>query len=60
MENEVLEALAVMDAETGKVLNYWQLVQSSKHKETWSKATANKFGRLANMELEVASKKPTQ
>ena len=25
MENEVHEALAVMDAETGKVFNYWQL-----------------------------------
>ena len=24
MENEVHEALAVMDAEKGKVLNYWQ------------------------------------
>ena len=48
MENEVHEALAVMDAETGKVLNYRQLMQSSKHKETWSKSPANEFGRLAN------------
>ena len=29
MENEVHEALAVMDAKTGKVLNYWQLLQVS-------------------------------
>ena len=49
MENEVHEALAVMDTETGKVLlNYRQLMQSPKHKETWSKSSANKFGRLAN------------
>ena len=48
MENEVHKALAVMDAETGKVLNYRQLMQSQKHKETWSKSSANEFGRLAN------------
>ena len=48
MENEVHEALAVMDAETGEVFNYRKLMQSSKHKETWSKSSANEFGRLAN------------
>jgi hypothetical protein len=48
MENEVHKALAIMDAETGKVLNYRQLMQSQKHKETWSKLSANEFGRLAN------------
>ncbi len=48
MENEVHEALAMMDAETGKVLNYRQLMQSQKHKEIWSKLSANKFGRLEN------------
>ena len=48
MENEVHKALAVMDAEAGKVLNYRQLMQSPKHKETWSKSVANEFGRLAN------------
>ena len=47
MKNEVHEALAVMDAETGIALNYRQLMQSSKHKEKWSKSSANKFGRLA-------------
>ena len=31
MENEVHKALAIMDAETGKVLNYRQLMQSQKH-----------------------------
>ena len=48
MENEVHKALVVMGAETGKVLNYRQLMQSPKHKETWSKLSANEFGRLAN------------
>ena len=48
MKNEVHKALAIMDAETGKVLNYRQLMQSQKHKEIWSKSSANKFVRLAN------------
>lgn len=48
MENEVHEALAVMDAETGKVFNYRQLMQSKKHKEMWSKLSANELGQLAN------------
>jgi hypothetical protein len=48
MENEVHKALAIMDAETGMVLNYRQLMQSKKHKETWKKSSANEFGRLAN------------
>ncbi len=34
MENEVHKALAIMDTESGKVLNYRQLMQSKKHKET--------------------------
>ena len=48
MENEVHKALEIMDTETGKVLNYKQLMQNQKHKETWSKLSANKFGRLSN------------
>ena len=48
MENEVHKALAIMNAEKGKVLNYRQLMQSQKHKETWSKLSSNEFGRLAN------------
>ena len=43
MENEVHKALAIMDAEIGKVLNYRQLMQSQKHKEIWSKSSANEF-----------------
>jgi hypothetical protein len=47
MENEVHQALAVMDKETGRLLNYRQLLRSPKHKEAWSTLAANKFGCLA-------------
>ncbi len=47
MENEVHQALAVMDKETGRLLNYRQLLLSPKHKKAWSMLTANKFGCLA-------------
>ena len=48
MENEVHEAMSIMDAGTGNVLKYRQLLQRQKHKETWIKSSANEFGRLAN------------
>jgi hypothetical protein len=37
-----------MDANTGKLLNYRQLMRSAKHRQAWSLSSANKFGRLAN------------
>ncbi len=40
--------MAVMDADTGKLLNYRQLMRSTKNREAWSLLSANKFGRLAN------------
>jgi hypothetical protein len=40
--------MAVMDADTGKLLNYRQLMRSKKYREAWSLSSANKFGRLAN------------
>ena len=40
--------MAVMDADTGKLLNYRQLMRSTKHREAWSLSSANEFGRLAN------------
>ena len=46
-ENEVMEAMAVMDATTGKMMNYRQLMRSPSHKEVWSRSSANEFGRLA-------------
>jgi hypothetical protein len=48
LENEVHEAMAVMDAETGKLLNYKQLMRNPKYKKKWSISSANEFGRLAN------------
>jgi hypothetical protein len=48
LENKVHQALAVMDADTGKLLNYRQLMRSNKYKKAWSLSLANKFGRLAN------------
>ena len=48
LENEVHEAMAVMDAETGKLLNYKQLMQNPKYRKNWGISSANEFGRLAN------------
>jgi hypothetical protein len=48
IENEVHQAMAVMDEETGQLLNYRQLLRSAKYKKQWSISSANEFGRLAN------------
>ena len=48
LENEVNQAMAVMDADTGKLLNYRQLLRNEKYREAWSLSSANEFGRLAN------------
>jgi hypothetical protein len=40
--------MAVMDKDTGKLLNYRQLVNRPKYKKIWSLSAANKFGQLAN------------
>ena len=48
MENEIHQAMAVMDEETGQLLNYRQLLRSAKYKKEWSISSANEFGRLAN------------
>jgi hypothetical protein len=48
LENEVQHAMAVMDADMGKLLNYRQLMISTKYRQAWSLSPANKFGRLAN------------
>jgi hypothetical protein len=42
-----MEAMAVIDATTGKMMNYRQLMRSPSHKEVWSRSSANEFGRLA-------------
>jgi hypothetical protein len=40
--------MAVMDKDTGKLLNYRQLMNSPTYKKAWSLSAANKFGQLAN------------
>jgi hypothetical protein len=40
--------MAVMDKDTGKLLNYRQLMNSPKCKKVWSLSAANRFGQLAN------------
>ncbi len=48
LENEVQHAMAVMEADMGKLLNYRQLMISTKYRQAWSLSSANKFGQLAN------------
>ena len=47
MENEVQQALVVMERDTGWLLNYRQLICNPKYKKAWNLLAANKFGRLA-------------
>ena len=47
MEDKVYQAMSVMDASTGKMLNYQQLRWDPKYKIQWDKSAANEFGRLA-------------
>jgi hypothetical protein len=48
LENEVHQALAVLDEDMGKLLNYRRLMRSTKHKKAWSLSSANELGKLAN------------
>ena len=48
VENEVHQAMAVLDKTTGKMLNYRQLMRHPIHKKDWQLSSANEFGRLAN------------
>lgn len=45
---QVEQAMAVLDQETGKLLNYRQLLKSPKYNKEWSISSANEFGRLLN------------
>ena len=44
VENEVHQELAVLDAETGKMLNYRQLMRHPTYKKSWQLSSANEFG----------------
>ena len=48
VENEVHQAMAVLDKATGKMLNYRQLMRHPTYKKDWQLSSANEFGRLAN------------
>ena len=58
LENEVHQAMSVMDADTGKLLNYRQLLRSTKYRQAWSLSSANEFGWLAN-DIKGRIKNPT-
>jgi hypothetical protein len=47
LEQQVHQALAVMDRDSGKLLNYKQLTKHPKYKKQWSTSSANEFGWLA-------------
>lgn len=47
LEQDVEQAMHVLDKESGKLLNYRQLLQHPKYKKEWSLSSANEFGRLA-------------
>jgi hypothetical protein len=47
MENEVQQALAVTEKDTGRLLNYQQLICNPKYKTVWNLLAANEFGCLA-------------
>jgi hypothetical protein len=36
--------MAVMDADTSKLLNYRKLMRSTKYRQAWSLSLANEFG----------------
>jgi hypothetical protein len=48
IEIDVHRAIAVMDKQSGKMLNYRQLMRHPDYREQWSLSSANEFGRLAN------------
>ena len=45
--NQIHAAFPVLDPETGKLLEYRQLLRHPKFKEAWNISAANEFGRLA-------------
>ena len=48
METEVHQTMAVMDAESGKLMNYKQSMRHPKYTGKWQVSSANQFGQLAN------------
>eukprot|EP00956_Cyclotella_meneghiniana_P017716 scaffold29109_cov56-Cyclotella_meneghiniana.AAC.5 len=48
LEKQIAQAMAVLDEDTGNLLNYRQLLRHPKYKAQWKVSSANEFGRLAN------------
>ena len=48
VEQDIERAMAVMDQDSGKMMNYRQLRKHPKFNKTWTASSANEFGRLAN------------
>lgn len=48
VDKEVHRALAVLDQDTGTLLNYRALLRHPAYHDDWTKSSANEFGRLAN------------
>ena len=48
LENKVHQAMVVIDTDTGKLLNYRQLMRNLKYKNKCSTSSANEFVRIEN------------
>ena len=48
VEQDIERALAVMDHDSGTMMNYRQLRKHPKHNKAWTTSSANKFGRLTS------------
>ena len=48
VEQDIERALAVMDHDSGKMMNYHQLRKHPKFNKAWTTSSANEFGRLAS------------
>jgi len=48
VEQDIERALAVMDHNSGKMMNYHQLRKHPKYNKAWTTSSANEFGRLAS------------
>ena len=48
VEQDIKRALAVMDHDSGKMMNYRQLRKHPKYNKAWTTSSANEFGRLAS------------
>ena len=48
LEDQIAQAMAVLDEDSGKLLNYRQLLRHPKYRSEWKQSSANEFGRLTN------------